>query len=108
VTNPSGAKPGSKPRSKKVSVRRLQRLLNRFIKRWLRGIKPLKLNGKAGAATRRRIKLVKYYLGYGKGRDAKVDARFIRRMAHPRDSRYSSKRMIRTGTRRRAAQRAQG
>ena len=108
VTNPSGTKSGSKPRSKKVSVRRLQRLLNRFIKRWLRGIKPLKVNGKVGAATKRRIKLVKYYLGYGKGRDAKVTARFLSRMAHPRDPRYSSKRIIRTGTRRRAAQRAQG
>ena len=85
VTAPSGTKSGSKPRSKKVSVRRLQRLLNRFIKRWLTGIKPLKVNGKTGAATRRRIKLVKYYLGYGKGRNAKVNARFLRRMAHPRD-----------------------
>jgi hypothetical protein len=108
VTNPSDTKSGSKPRSKKVRVRRLQRLLNRFIKRWLRGIQPLKVNGKAGAATKRRIKLVKYYLGYTKGQNAKVTARFLSRMAHPRDPRYSSKRMIRTGTRRRAAQRAQG
>jgi hypothetical protein len=84
----------------------LQRLLNRFVKRWLTGIKPLKVNGKAGAATKRRIKLVKYYLGYGKGRDAKVNARFLSRMAHPRDPRFASKRMIRAGTRRRAAQRA--
>ena len=108
MTAPSGTKSGSKPRSKKVSVRRLQRLMNRFIKRWLRGIKPLKVNGKTGAATKRRIRLVKYYLGYGKGRDAKVNVRFLRRMAHPRDPRYSSKKMIRTGTRRRAAHGAQG
>jgi hypothetical protein len=108
VTAPSGTKPGSKPRSKKVSIRRLQRLLNRFIKRWLTGIKPLKVNGKSSAATKRRIKLVKYYLGYTKGRNAKVNAAFLSRIAHPRDARYSSKRMIRTGTKRRGAQRAQG
>ena len=108
VTAPSGTKPGSKPRSKKVSVRRLQRLLNRFAKRWLSGVKPLKVTGKTGAATKRRIKLVKYYLGYGKGRNGKVNATFLKRMAHPRDARYSSKRMIRAGSSRRAAQRGQG
>jgi hypothetical protein len=108
VTTPNGTNPTAKAKAKAKArkIRRLQRLLNRFVKHWLSGLGLLKVNGRMNAATSRRVKLVKYYLGYGPGRDGKVDALFLKRLAHPGDARYFNKRMIRAGAKRRGAHRA--
>jgi hypothetical protein len=62
------------------------------------------VDGKKGTETKKRIKLVKYYLGYGKtkGRSTRVDAEFVRRLRRPGSPRYSNPAMLtRARTRRR-------
>lgn len=87
-----------------TDVRELQRSLNRFTDEYLKGVAPLHVDGKKGHATNVRIMAVKYYLGYGEDRNAAVLPQFIRRMRHPRDREYSTRAMIRTGIKRRRAQ----
>jgi hypothetical protein len=89
-----------------VDVRELQRSLNRFTNKYLKGVEPLVVDGKKGHATNVRIMTVKYFLGYGEDRNAAVTDKFVRRMRHPRSREYSTRGLIRTGIRRRAAQKA--
>jgi hypothetical protein len=57
---------------------------------------PLVVDGKKGAATKQRIKLVKYYLGYGRkdGRSIAVDAHFVQRIRRPGSPRLSNPAML--------------
>jgi hypothetical protein len=89
-----------------MAIRDTQESLNRFTNKWLKGVQPLKVDGKKGHATNSRILAVKYYLGYGKDRNSEVTPVFVRRMRHPREAKYFPKGMIGTGIKRRAAQRA--
>ncbi len=84
-----------------VDVKELQRSLNRFERRWMCDRAPLIVDGVRGPATNRRIMAVKFYLGYGKDRNAAVTSEFVRRMRHPRMLRYSTPKLIATGIARR-------
>jgi hypothetical protein len=88
-----------------VDVERLQASLNRFTNRWLENVAPLIVDGDKGFLTNRRIMTVKWYLGYLGERDGRVTSRFVRRMRHPRDPRWSSVRQVLRGIRRRRRQR---
>jgi len=84
-----------------LDVERLQASLNRFTDRWLENVAPLVVDGVKGPLTDRRIMAVKRYLGYLGERDSQVTSRFVRRMRHPRDPRWSSPRQVLRGIRRR-------
>jgi hypothetical protein len=88
-----------------IDVERLQASLNRFTNRWLENVAPLIVDGEKGFLTNRRIMTVKWYLGYLGERDGRVTSRFVRRMRHPRDPRWSSVRQVLRGIRRRRRQR---
>jgi Rv2525c-like, glycoside hydrolase-like domain len=90
----------------KIGVRNLQRTLNEFTAAHLKGMAPLVVDGKKGSETQKRIKLVKYYLGYGKkqGRSTRVDAELVRRIHRPGSPRLSNPAML---TRARARRRKQ-
>ena len=71
-----------------MTTRELQRKLNHFTGTRLRYVTPLRVDGKKGPATCKRIQLVKYYLGYTRkwrtGEYAcKVDSTFVNRLTHP-------------------------
>jgi hypothetical protein len=87
-------------------VRDLQSALNKFTGEYLEGVGALLVDGKKGPETNKRIRRVKYYLGY-KGRDQKVvsaDPDFLRRMEHPRSPRASNPAMVARGIKRRRKQ----
>lgn len=48
----------------KIDIIDLQRALNHFTRRCKLGVTPLKVDGEMGRATRKRVKLCKYWLGY--------------------------------------------
>ena len=77
-------------------VRELQAALNRFSEKYLEGIGPILEDGKKGPATNKRIRRIKYYLGYrgSDQRNASADPDFLRRMAHPRSGRASNPAML--------------
>lgn len=89
-----------------MTVADQQRELNRWTKKYLRGVTPLIVDGKAGVATRRRIKSVKFYLGWGVKRSSRWDSPFVRRLRHPRSIVFGPANQVLTGMRRRRAQRA--
>lgn len=91
----------------RATVRRRQQTLNAFTNRYLKGVTPLREDGVIGHATRSRIMLVKYYLGYGKHRDTAWEAITVRRIRHPRKAKYFPEGMIATGIARRTKQKAQ-
>jgi hypothetical protein len=88
-----------------AETKTLQRELNAWTDKWLKGVKRLKVDGELGKRTKQRIMGIKYYLGYGKNRDAELTPEFARRRRHPRDLRYSNPKMISTGAIRRRRQR---
>ena len=97
----------------KEEIRGMQRTLNAFTSNYLKGVKPLMVDGVRGYATNRRILTAKYYLGYSKyvkskdhpeGRDATWKPLTVRRLRHPRSREYLSAGMISTGIARRRRQ----
>jgi hypothetical protein len=88
-----------------LDVERLQASLNRFTDRWLGNLAPLIVDGEKGFLTDRRIMAVKWYLGYLGARDGRVTSKFVHRMRHPRNPRWSSVRQVSRGIRRRRRQR---
>jgi len=91
----------------------MQETLNVFRKKYLKGVKPIKVDGVRGHATNVAILQAKYYLGYSKwvksskhpdGRDASWKPLTVRRIRHPRSRKYSSVKMIATGIVRRRRQ----
>jgi hypothetical protein len=85
-----------------------QRALNHFTKKYLVGIAPVMVDGKKGIATRRRIREVKYWLGYAGSvgqQNSVVNKDFLERMWHPRSVRYSTPARIARGATRRIASR---
>lgn len=91
----------------KASVEAAQRACNAFTKKFLSGVQPLIVDGRKGKATISRIKLCKFYLGWGK-RDAKVTRTFLAlcKNPHRRAKDYPDPPMRRRGMARRAKQRA--
>lgn len=95
---------------KPPEVKRLQRALNAFTADHLIHMGPLLVDGDFGHSTRKRVRGVKYYLGYAEGKrddraDATPDKEFLDRLAHPNDPRYSSEHAVKRGRHRRAEQR---
>lgn len=90
-------------RLRKRIVRRRQRRLNNWTKKYLENVTPLIVDGVTGHATKRRIMTVKFYLGYGKKRNARFTSLLVRRMAHPHSQRFGQ--MLATGANRRRQQR---
>jgi hypothetical protein len=88
------------------AVRHLQDAMNRFTRKYLANITPLIEDGKKGPATNKRIRHVKYWLGYSnkERRTASIDPRFLRRMLHPRSPGASSPAMVARGIARRRRQ----
>jgi peptidoglycan hydrolase-like protein with peptidoglycan-binding domain len=87
-------------------VRALQEAMNRFTGKYLEGVGPVLVDGVKGPATNKRIRRIKYYLGY-KGpeqRNVSADPDFLRRMAHARSGRASSPAMLTRGIARRRKQ----
>lgn len=92
-----------------MNVLQLQGALNVFTRKYLDGIAPLREDGKMGQATRARIKMVKYYLGYQRpkehGYTSDVNLAFRSRLWHPKSTRYSTTERIARGMWRRSKQR---
>ena len=88
-------------------IRAVQLELNRFTERHLEGLGPLVVDGVRGPATRKRIRRVKYFLGYSgpEQRKLTITPEFRRRVRHPRSARYLTPAMASRGLRRRRAQR---
>ena len=86
-----------------------QKALNHFTDKYLDGVTHVLPDGKKGIATVRRIREVKYYLGYFGGinqQNSQVDKAFLERMWHPKDPRYSTPGRIARGMVRRSKQRS--
>lgn len=86
----------------------IQRTLNRFTDKYLKGVRALRVDGVPGHSTRSRIMAVKWYIGYGKDRDAEVKSLFIRRIRHQHGEealKFSSRDMLKAGASRRRRQR---
>ncbi|MEJ7784747.1 MAG: hypothetical protein WKF96_08090 [Solirubrobacteraceae bacterium] len=93
----------------RAQIRVVQRGCNHFTRRYLSGVQPLIVDGKPGVATGRRIRWIKYYLGYAGGagaQNAVGDHALRSRMWHPKSARYSTPARIARGAKRRSVQRA--
>jgi peptidoglycan hydrolase-like protein with peptidoglycan-binding domain len=100
-------RPTDRP-AQRPGVKALQRELNRFTEKYLDGLPPLEVDGKKGPETDKRIRTVKFYLGYGGAarRSTAVPARFLRRLQHPHSVRHSGPAMLSRASSRRRKQRA--
>jgi hypothetical protein len=96
-----------RPPKQRAGIKALQRALNAFTEKYLDGLRPLEVDGKKGTETDKRIRTVKYHLGYGgaERRSASVPPAFLRRLQHPRSPRFSGPAMLARAARRRAKQR---
>jgi peptidoglycan hydrolase-like protein with peptidoglycan-binding domain len=98
--------PSKKPQER-VGIKALQRALNTFTEKYLDGLPPLEVDGKKGPETDKRIRTVKFHLGYGgaERRSASTPPAFLRRLEHPRSLRASGAGMLARAARRRSKQR---
>ncbi len=98
-------KPPKKPEPAPAQddVRELQRELNRFADRYLELVGPLMVDGVKGPASKKRIRRIKYYLGYtgSEQRSSSTGPEFLRRLRHPRSARASNPAMLRRAAARR-------
>jgi peptidoglycan hydrolase-like protein with peptidoglycan-binding domain len=102
---PRPARPAGKG-APKVGVRKLQAALNKFTQRYLHAMTPIAVDGKNGPETKGRIRQVKFYLGYGKGKNTgAIDQAFLRRLRRPGSPRYSNPAMLTRARSRRHKQR---
>jgi hypothetical protein len=84
----------------------LQRDLNTFTRKFLRYVPPLAVDGEKGQTTNKRIKLVKFYLGYVKKRRAAQAGHELRvRMRSPRSRKHADRKAVMRGIKRRQRQR---
>ena len=91
-----------------AQIRGLQRDLNEFTDKYLAYVTPLRVDGEMGAATKKRIRSVKWYLGYPKAeRNAKAGAELRWRLNNPKkySAKYALPRRLATGVTRRVKQR---
>jgi hypothetical protein len=85
-------------------TRTLQRQLNAFTNRFLEDITPLRVDGEYGPATKKRVKFVKYYLGWNI-RTSGVSEILLRQLNHPRWAVWSNPARLKRAVQRRARQR---
>ena len=88
-----------------ASTKALQRALNFFTKKYLLGYAPLRIDGQMGRLTRKRIRQVKFYLGYKGPLTSSANEGFRSRLHHPKSLRYSSPARLRLAAQRRLEQR---
>ncbi len=82
-----------KPRPRaEPHVKDLQSALNRFTSKYLENVSPLIVDGVEGPSTKKRLRRVKYYLGYrgAEQRSASYTPKLLRHMAHPRSPRHAN------------------
>lgn len=94
----------------RADIQGQQETLNGFTTKWLSHVPPMKVDGDKGKATNSRIMLVKWMLGWGANRTAKIDAAFLHLVRHPRQlsaypgNRANKRMMFARGMARRAKQ----
>ena len=86
-------------------VKKLQRGLNFFTHKYATGIAPIRVDGHMGPHTRKRIRTVKFLLGYLGPINSTPDLKFRQRMWHPKAVKYSNRKRVRRGIKRRIEQR---
>jgi hypothetical protein len=91
---------------KAAEVRKVQHACNVFTNKFLKGVAPLKVDGKKGKATNSHILACKFYLGWGSNRTSSVSAEFLKLLANPHRKAYPAKGMRASGRYRRAKQKA--
>jgi hypothetical protein len=97
-----------------ATTRQIQRAMNRFTKAHLYDVGVLRVDGDKGPATRKRIRLCKFHLGYTEKRQtATTGLEFRNRLRDPRDPRAvrfgnakQRRRAVARGIKRRTEQRA--
>lgn len=91
----------------KSQVEKLQRDLNAFTDKRLHGVTHLRVDGDLGPATKKRIRFVKYYLGFDAAHRKYGDPtqQFLDRLAHPTSLRIYGRVALTRAIKRRAAQR---
>lgn len=92
---------------RRSEILELQHDLNHFTNKFLVHVGPLMVDGVEGHATRRRVRTVKYYLGYSgkEQKRSKVTSRFLSRLRNPKNPRFSAPKMLVQAAYRRAKQR---
>jgi len=118
-TTPKGTKPKVRTEKKPKETRRrrsgprpaenikeIQNALNRFSGKYLENVTPLIVDGVEGPSTKKRIRRVKYYLGYrgAEQRSTDVPPEVIRYMEHPRSPRNANPAKLARATARRRKQ----
>lgn len=94
------------PEPTKAQIKDVQRALNAFCEEHLKGVQPLIVDGDKGAATDKRIRQAKYWLGFKVPTGAGVGKQLIPRLEHPKDpKRFPDKSYVERGHKRRTAQR---
>lgn len=89
-----------------VEVKHLQQNLNYFTNKFLKGIAPLIVDGNIGHATYRRIRMVRYWLGYKRENlDSVPTLEFRRQLRVPKSFDWSDPGRVARGIARRHAQR---
>ena len=106
-TTPKETKPREKARTEKKRretrrrrtgpapaehIKEIQNALNRFSGKYLENVTPLIVDGVEGPSTKKRIRRVKYYLGYrgAEQRSTDVTPKLIQHMEHPRSPRNAN------------------
>jgi len=92
-------RPKQKPKGRRKAgpppaghVKDLQNALNRFTGKYLENVTPLMVDGVEGPATKKRLRRVKYYLGY-RGAEQRSDSytpELLKHMEHPRSPRHAN------------------
>lgn len=95
-----------KPPRTHAQVKALQRAINRFTKKYLLDVTELRVDGELGPATKKRIKFVKYYLGFNE-RNSYPNTAFLKAVHHPRWKHLSNPRRLARAVKRRVEQRHQ-
>lgn len=91
----------------KSQVTQLQKDLNRFSDKYLYGVTHLRVDGDLGAATKKRIRFTKYYLGMVQPArlSSAVGPEFLARLAHPKSLKVVGAKGLLYGAHRRSKQR---
>ena len=92
----------------KREVERVQRALNDFTEKHLRGVQPLIVDGDKGAATDKRIRQAKFWLGFKVPTGAGVGKLLVTRLKEPKNAKHFPDRgYVKRGRERRTEQRAE-
>jgi hypothetical protein len=85
-------------------IKQLQRALNRFTEKRLLNIAELRVDGRLGPATKKRVRFVKYHLGWVR-HDSERSDKFLAQLDHPEYRNLTNPKRYWRGKRRSRAQR---